>query len=85
MAREIGAAGEKDSDEAAGKAFLEAVAGICKEVEIPTLAEYGIDRETFFAAIDKMAEDAMASGSPSNTRKEMNREDVAEIYRRLWD
>lgn len=85
MAREIGAAGGNDSDEAAGKAFLEALTGICKEVEIPALAGYGIDREAFFAAIDKMAADAMASGSPSNTRKEMTQEDVAEIYRRLWD
>lgn len=85
MAREIGAAGEKDSDEAAGKAFLEAVIGICKELEIPTLAEYGIDREEFLAVIDKMAADAMESGSPSNTRKEMAKEDVVEIYRRLWE
>ncbi len=85
MAREIGAAGEKDSDEAAGRAFLEAVNGICKEMEIPTLAEYGIDREEFFEVIDKMAADAMESGSPSNTRKEMTKEDVMEIYRRLWD
>lgn len=85
MAREIGAAGESDSDEAAAKAFLEAVIGMCRELEIPTLAEYGIDKESFTTVIDKMAADAMASGSPSNTRKEISKEDVARIYRRLWD
>lgn len=85
MGREIGCAAESDSDEAAAKAFLNAVIGICKELEIPTLSQYGIDRERFFAVIDKMAGDAMASGSPSNTRKEMTKEDVMEIYRRLWD
>ncbi len=85
MAREIGVAGEDLSDEEASKAFLDAVIGICKELEIPTLSEYGIDREAFFAVIDKMAGDAMASGSPSNTRKDMTKEDVMEIYRRLWD
>lgn len=85
MAREIGVAGETDSDEAAGQAFLKAVIGICKELEIPSLAEYGIDREAFLGAVDKMAADAMESGSPSNTRKEISKEDIAEIYRRLWD
>lgn len=85
MAREIGVAGENDNDEAASIAFLSAVIKICEELEIPTLAGYGIDREAFFSVIDKMAADAMASGSPSNTRKEMSKEDVVEIYRRLWD
>lgn len=85
MAREIGAAGEDLSDEEASRAFLDAVIGICKELEIPALSEYGIDREAFLAVIDKMAGDAMESGSPSNTRKDMTKEDVMEIYRRLWD
>jgi alcohol dehydrogenase class IV len=85
MAREIKVAGEDVSEEEASRAFLDAVIGICKELEIPSLSEYGIDREAFFAVIDKMAGDAMESGSPSNTRKDMTKEDVMEIYRRLWD
>lgn len=85
MAREIGAAGEETGDEEAAKAFLHAVIGILDELEIPSLAGYGIDREAFFAVIDKMAGDAMDSGSPSNTRKDMTKDDVTEIYRRLWD
>ena len=58
--------------------------GLCEELEIPTLEEYGIDKEKFFSAIDKMAEDAMASGSPSNTRKDLTAEDLKEIYKALW-
>lgn len=85
MAREIGAAGEGAGDEEAAKAFLDAVIGILEELEIPSLSQYGIDREAFFAVIDKMAGDAMESGSPSNTRKDMTKDDVTEIYRRLWD
>ena len=34
--------------------------------------------------MDKMAEDAMASGSPSNTIKELNKEDLLNIYKELW-
>lgn len=84
IAREIGAAGESTSDEEAAKAFLQELVKICKVCEIPTLAEYGINKDEFYALMDKMATDAMASGSPSNTIKEVTKEDLIEIYKRLW-
>ncbi|MGN0507529.1 MAG: iron-containing alcohol dehydrogenase [Lachnospiraceae bacterium] len=85
LGREIGVASETDSDESAAKAFLSAVCDICRECEIPTLAGYGIDKDAFFAVIDKMATDAIASGSPANTIKPVTKEDVTEIYRKLWE
>jgi alcohol dehydrogenase class IV len=84
LGRAIGAATADDSDEKAAKAYLESLIALTKELEIPTLEEYGIDRDKFFAVIDKMAEDAMASGSPQNTIREVKKEDLAEIYRKLW-
>jgi alcohol dehydrogenase class IV len=84
IARAIGAAGETDGNREAAGAFLEKLGALCAELEIPTLEAYGIDRETFFSLTDKMAEDAMASGSPSNTMKEMTKEDLKTIYSRLW-
>ncbi len=85
LGRAIGAAGESESDEVAAGKFLDAVGEICKVCEIPTLEEYGIDKEKFFASIDKMAEDALASGSPANTVKEVAKEDVVAIYKKLWN
>lgn len=35
-------------------------------------------------AIPKMAEDAMASGSPSNTRRDVTVQEVEALYRKLW-
>lgn len=84
LGRLIGAATDADSDEEAAKKFLDAVVALTKELEIPTLAEYGIDRDEFFKVIDKMAGDAMDSGSPSNTAREVTKEDVIEIYKKLW-
>lgn len=52
---------------------------------MPTLEEYGIDRTAFFSAMDKMAEDAIASGSPANTMKPVTKADVIRIYRSLWE
>ena len=47
--------------------------------------EYGIDREKFFSVMDKMADDALASGSPANTIREVTKQDILDIYASLWD
>lgn len=84
MARAIGAANNEDSDEAAAEKFIKACDELCKICEVPTLEQYGIDRDKFFEVMDKMANDAVASGSPANTIKEIGKEDVISIYRALW-
>lgn len=84
LAKAVGAAKESDSDQKAAEKFLEIVRRLCSICQIPTLQEYGIDREAFFASLDKMAEDAMESGSPSNTRKPLTKEDLIRIYQSLW-
>ena len=83
-ARAVGAS-DKQDDTAAAQDFLAALEKLCRAVEIPTLAEYGIDRERFFAAMDKMADDALASGSPANTIREVTKQDILDIYASLWD
>lgn len=84
IAKAIGVAEESTSDEDAANAFLEALDRICKHCNIPTLEEYGIKKEKFDAVVDKMAQDAMTSGSPSNTIKVVNKEDLVKIYQKLW-
>ena len=84
LGRAIGVADATDEDKAAAEKFLSAIEGIVKELETPTLAEFGIDKEEFFKVIDKMAYDAMDSGSPQNTMREVSEEQVKQIYRNLW-
>lgn len=84
LGRAIGVADATDEDKAAAEKFLSAIEGIVKELETPTLAEFGIDKEEFFKVIDKMAYDAMDSGSPQNTMHEVSEEQVKQIYRNLW-
>lgn len=64
--------------------FIKALDNLCSICAIPTLKEYGIDKANFDRFIDKMAQDAMDSGSPSNTIKEISKEDLIDIYKRLW-
>ena len=84
LGRAIGVADATDEDKAAAEKFLSAIEGIVKELETPTLAEFGSDKEEFFKVIDKMAYDAMDSGSPQNTMREVSEEQVKQIYRNLW-
>jgi alcohol dehydrogenase class IV len=74
---------EDSSREAADK-LMERVGMLLREIQIPTLAEYGIPKEDFMRAIPKMSEDAMASGSPSNTRRDVTVQEVEALYRKLW-
>lgn len=85
LGREIGVADSGTGDREASDGFLMAVVDICRTCEIPTLREYGIEKESYTKVIDKMSEDAMASGSPSNTRKEISVEDVRAIYSGLYE
>ncbi len=84
LGRAINAADCKTDDETAAAVFLEAIGDICKKLEVPSLAEYGIDKDDFFGNTDKMADDALASGSPANTVKEVTKADVVNIYKSLF-
>lgn len=84
LGRNIGVASADDSDQEASEKFLNAVVSLTKELETPTLEEFGINKEDFFKVIEKMAYDAMDSGSPQNTKREITQEDIEQMYRNLW-
>ncbi|HIS33039.1 MAG TPA: iron-containing alcohol dehydrogenase [Candidatus Limivivens intestinipullorum] len=85
MARAAGLADSRDSDEEAAKNFLEGIRGLILHCRIPTLEEFGVDKERFFGSMEKMAEDALASGSPQNTRKSVDKDVILSLYRGLWE
>lgn len=84
IARAIGAVEKNSGEKQAAQVFLQELSKLCVHLKIPTLKEYGINKEEFDAVSEKMAEDAMASGSPSNTIKNITKEDLLIIYKKLW-
>ena len=84
LGREINVATKEDSDEVASKKFLKAIEDITKTCETPTLEQFGINKEAFMNAIPKMAHDAMDSGSPQNTMRDIKESDLVEMYKKLW-
>lgn len=83
IARCCGFSSSCDSDAAAAE-LLTAIRELLRELSIPTLAEFGVDRAAFMAAIPKMVEDALESGSPANTLRVVTGEDMRRIYEQLW-
>ena len=78
MARAIGI--DEEDDIRASKLFVAEVTKLCIKCDVPSLAEYGVDKDKYLNSIAKMAKDAMASGSPSNTIKEINEKDIIKLY-----
>lgn len=84
LAKTIGVYQAGMSQEAGAYAFVEAVSGLCGELKVQTLAEFGIQKDDFFRNISKMADDALASGSPGNTRRSPSKADLEALYRSLF-
>lgn len=83
LGRACGLVGHGEKDSVAAGIFIEAVKELVGICEIPTITEYGIKEADFIRNIPKMAEDAIASGSPGNTRKTVTKEDCERIYHKL--
>lgn len=84
IARVMGVAGQETPNMRAAEYLVEEVGSFCAALEIPTLAQLGVAKEAFYAQLDKMAEDALESGSPDNTVRVPTKADLINIYRQLY-
>ena len=85
LSKATGVYREGMTTEQGSEAFVAAVNELIRAMKIPTPMGFGIKKEDFFKYIPKMSEDAMASGSPSNTRRTPAKEDLMELYSRFWN
>ena len=83
LARAVGVADSKTDNKTASESVTKALGELCRICNVPTIAEYGIDTDEFVSMIPKMAHDALASGSPQNTRKNITEDDIVKIYQSL--
>jgi alcohol dehydrogenase class IV len=55
-----------------------------RDVGIPTLSGLNIGAERFQSLLEKMAADALASGSPANNPRLANAQDIIELYSNIY-
>lgn len=79
-------AGAADRGEAAaGTALVRGLEGMNARLEVPRLRDLpGVTRAAFDAALPKMAEDALASGSPDRNPVVPSADDIQDLYRDAW-
>ena len=80
LSKELGMATYETDDKTATQNLLDEINKLVKICEVPTLQELKVEKEDFIKNIDKMASDAIDSGSPANTLRECTAEDLKQIY-----
>ncbi|WP_339515267.1 iron-containing alcohol dehydrogenase [Pseudomonas sp. RL_15y_Pfl2_60] len=83
-ARAMGVASATDSTEQANRKLLDELQALNDELQVPSPAQFGIERDHYFAQLDIMAEQALASGSPNNNPRVPTAEEIIAIYKQLW-
>ncbi len=83
-ARAMGVADEGEGDQAAVTRLLDALDALNRELEVPSPKAYGIDQARYFAVIDTMAEQALASGSPGNNPRVPTKDEIVALYKQVW-
>jgi len=83
-ARLMNIATDADSDDLANDKLLLELKAINAELQVPTLSEFGAQKDHYLNLTTKMAEQALASGSPNNNPRVPSVEEMAAIYLRVW-
>ncbi|ADB51146.1 iron-containing alcohol dehydrogenase [Conexibacter woesei] len=84
IARAAGAAGDQHPDEEAGERLVDWIERLVAEIGIPRLGAQGIAPEAFAAALEPMADAALASNGPEFNCREASRDQIVAIYREAW-
>lgn len=85
LSRALGCATHRDDDRRAAEALVEELERLNVDLQIPRLREIaGVDAARFEALLGKMADDALASGSPANNPRVPSRDEIVALYRQAW-
>ena len=80
IARALGVGNGGQDVMGVAQAGADKVKKLIKMLEVPSLSELGISREKLGPVVAKMAEDALASGSPGNNPRKPTAEEIVNLY-----
>lgn len=82
--RAIGFATEADSDQVAVDRLVAGLFAFNRDLEVPSMAAFGIDHADFEGALEQMADDALRSGAPNHNPKIPTKDEIIKLYREAW-
>lgn len=80
----LGVATEDDGIAKANIKLIQFLKDLNKELKVPTLAEFGVNKVDFDRVLNTMVEQAFASGSPNNNPRVPTKEEMLSLYQSLW-
>jgi alcohol dehydrogenase class IV len=83
-ARTTGLADASDDDQAASRKLVDGLRHLARELKVPSLAEFGVDKAEYDEKIPTMISQALASGSPNNNPRVPSPDEIGAIYRQIW-
>jgi alcohol dehydrogenase class IV len=85
IALNMGFSSPDDSVESAGSKLIDGLKKLNHDLQIPSLGESGkVEYEQFCSSVEKMANDALASGSPQNNPVVPSVEEIIKLYLKAW-
>jgi alcohol dehydrogenase class IV len=85
IARTVGCSNAGTPDAEACEALIGWLEKLNSDLDLPRLSGCrGVTREEMDANIEKMAADALASGSPANNPRVPTADEIVELYRQAW-
>lgn len=82
-ARAIGMADADEEIDVAVEKLLKGIEGYTKAFAVPTLTDLGISIDGYLREIERMADEAIVSGSPNNNPRVPTRNDIVDLYRSI--
>lgn len=83
-ARAMGLCTSDESDKEAVTALLEELVQLNMDLGVPSLSAFGVKERDYQALIERMTDQAIASGSPANNPGNPSREDIIHLYQKIW-
>lgn len=74
-----------EDEDQAHQALLNQLKRINQTLSVPSLAEFGVDKDVFFSTLPLMAEQALASGSPNNNPRQVDKHEIVKLYEIAWE
>ncbi len=85
VSRTMGFASDEETDSAACAALVEGLVALNARLQVPRLSQCrGVDKDRFEANVEKMAQDALDSGSPQNNPLVPTAAEIVDLYRGVY-
>jgi len=80
----MGVAEEDEGSQAAVARLLDELRGLNDDLKVPTPRAWGIEADRYQELLPVMASQALGSGSPANNPRIPTRDEIIELYHRVY-